>query len=255
MRLFLYRATESGLHRLDPRAKLAAVAGWAGVLLAFSEPVWLLAPFLALVAVAAAGRVLKPYLVGMFIIMVVGGLSFLLWPLFLTARGQGGAAAWIYGIAMGLRLSTMLLAGLLLLLVTRPEEILAAFERLGVPYPVVFSLGLTLRLVPALLASAGHVVEAQKLRGLKFDQGSPLTRARRYVPLLIPILAVTLRSATRMAWALDAKGFGSPRPRVPYLVLRMRVVDWLLVTAVTILLCAAGWARGHGWGVLPVLPG
>ena len=255
MRLFLYRATNSALHRFDPRAKLVALAGCAGALLCLSQPLWLVAPFVGLLAVAAAARVLKPYLVGLFIIMVVGGLSFLLWPLFLTARGQGGAAAWVYGIAMGLRLSTMLLAGLLLLLVTRPEEVLAAFERLGVPYPVVFSLGLTLRLVPALLASAGHVVEAQRLRGLRFDEGGPLTRARRYVPLLIPILAVTLRSATRMAWALDAKGFGSARPRVPYLVLRMRAVDWGVVAASAGLLAAALTARRLGLGVLPALPG
>lgn len=250
MRLILYRDAGSWLHRADPRAKFLSQCAFAVALFLVSDPVWLAAGFLLVALCAASARVFRPYLFGAFLVVVVGGLSFLVWPIVLTLRGQGGPSAWWYGLSMGLRLSTMLLGGYLFLLVTRPEEILAAFEGLGMPYPMVFTIGLTLRLVPTLLAAANHVVEAQRLRGLRFDEGSPLTRARRYVPLLIPILAGTLRGATRMAWALEAKGFGSPRPRVPYLQLKMNLVDRLLLAVSLILMGAIGWAWHLGKGRL-----
>jgi energy-coupling factor transport system permease protein len=187
-------------------------------------------------------------------VIVVGGLAFLLWPLFLTLRGQGGAMVWMFGLGMGLRLSSILLGGMLLLLTTRTEEILAAFSRLGLPYPAVFSLGLTFRLVPALLANAKNVVEAQRLRGLRFDEGGLVTRTRRYIPLLVPILATSLRSAHRMSWALEAKGFGSTVVRSPFIVLRMRAADYLVLALGVAVLTAAVIARLAGVGVLPFNP-
>jgi energy-coupling factor transport system permease protein len=155
---------------------------------------------------------------------------------------------------MGLRLTTILLAGMLLLLTTRTEEVLAAFGRLGFPYPAVFSLGLTFRLVPALLANARNVVEAQRLRGLKFDEGGLVTRTRRYIPLLVPILACSLRSAHQMSWALEAKGFGSRRVRSPFIVLEMRTADWIVMALTTAAFIAAVAAWTHNVGVLAFRP-
>jgi len=154
----------------------------------------------------------------------------------------------VYGAGMGLRVTNILLMGLLVLLTSRTEEILAGLARLGMPFPAVFALGLTFRLVPALLATANHVVEAQRLRGLRYDEGGLITRARRYVPLLVPILAGSLRSATRMSWALEAKGFGSDRPRASYMVLCMRVPDWTVLFLALAWLGAAIVLRLHGVG-------
>ncbi len=254
MRLTLYREAASPLHRLDPRVKLLALGAGCLTLLLFTDPRVLWAPFVALIAVAATGRVLRAYLAGGAVVTALGGLSVVVWPLYLTLRGHGGAAAWLFGLGMGLRLVTMLLAGYLLMLTTRAEEILAALSRLGVPFPAVFALGLTFRLVPALVATAANVVEAQKLRGFTFDRGGPLARVRRFVPLLVPILGGALRSAHRMAWALEAKGFGSATARTSYLALRMRAGDWT-AAALSLGMAAAGiWARRHGIGVLAGRP-
>jgi energy-coupling factor transport system permease protein len=209
---------------------------------------------LALAVLATVARVFGAFLVGLFLVVVVGGLSFLLWPLMLTLRGQGGGMVWLFGLGMGMRLSCILLGGMLLLLTTRTEEVLAAFSRLGMPFPAVFSIGLTFRLVPALLANARNVVEAQRLRGLKFDSGGIITRTKRYVPLLVPVLATSLRSAHRMSWALEAKGFGSAHARSPYIVLRMRAADWLVLAFSVAAFIAAVWARFAGMGVLPFRP-
>ena len=248
MRLSVFVDARSPVHRLDPRVKLAVLGLFCVGQLLFNEPVFLSWSFLALAVLAALGRVLKPYLVGTFIVVVIGGLSFVMWPLMLRIRGVTGPEVWVYGAGMGLRVTNILLMGLLVLLTSRTEEILAGLARLGMPFPAVFALGLTFRLVPALLATANHVVEAQRLRGLRYDEGGLITRARRYVPLLVPILAGSLRSATRMSWALEAKGFGSDRPRASYMVLCMRVPDWTVLFLALAWLGAAIVLRLHGVG-------
>ncbi len=255
MRLSLHVAADSPLHRLDPRVKVVALVPFAVANLLFDDPVFLVWPFAGLLVLAALGRVLRPWLIATGLVFVLAGFSLLMWPLVFRLQGYGGAGPWIYGLGMGLRLSNILLAGILVLLVTRIEEMLAAFAALGVPFPAVFALGLTFRLLPAILETAYHVVEAQKLRGLRFDEGGPVTRARRYVPLLVPILTATLSRAHRMAWALDAKGFGSPRPRVPYLVFRMRPIDWLAVAGCVMALTFAILLRIRHVGVLAVRMG
>lgn len=248
MRLSLHVQADSPLHRLDPRVKVAALLPFTVSQLLFDDPLFLCGPFAGLLLLAVLGRVLKPYLIATALVVFVGGFSFLMWPLVLRMQGQTGTGPWIYGLGMGLRLTNILLAGILILLVTRIEEMLAAFAALGVPFPAVFALGLTFRLLPAILETANHVVEAQKLRGLRFDEGGPVTRVRRYVPLLIPILAGTLSRAHRMAWALDAKGFGSPRPRSPYLTFRMRPADWGTVALIAAGLAGAILLRVRGIG-------
>jgi len=251
VRLSLYRPVSSPVHRLDPRVKLGALVIFFVAMLFFSEPLFLVWPILGLVLIAAAGRVALTFLAGTAILVAVGGLSFLFWPLFLLLRGQSGPDIWILGAGMGLRVTAMLLAGMLLLLVTRVEEILTALIRLRFPFPAVFALGLTFRLVPALLGTATNVVEAQRLRGLRFDEGGLITRARRYIPLLIPILAGSLRSAQRMSWALEAKGFGRHSERTQVIDLRMGPGDWAAVVVSVVLFALAVWLRVKGVGVLP----
>jgi len=267
MRTSLFVPRSSFLHSLDPRTKLLALAIACTGLLLFDDPLLLLWPALGLLVASALGRVFRRFLAGFLVLGAFGMLAFLLWPLFLTLRGQGGPAAWIYGAGIGMRLTEILLAGFLLMLTTGNEEVLAALARMGLPFPIVFSFGLTFRLLPSLLVTAGHVVEAQRLRGLKFDEGGLVTRARRYVPLLVPILACSLRTARQMSWALEAKGFGpSTRPeepdslragsagsssgRVPYIALRMRARDWAVLAGAAALLGVAVWARFHGIGIV-----
>ena len=256
MKTSLFVARTSFIHGLDPRTKMVAVAmSFAGLLL-FDDPVFLLGPAAALLLVSLAGGVFRRFLAGALVLGSFGMLTFLVWPLFLTLRGQGGLPAWIYGAGVGLRLIEILLAAFLLMLTTSNEQMLAGLGRLGMPYPMVFSLSLTSRLLPSLLATAGHVVEAQRLRGLRFDEGGLVRRARRYIPLLVPILACSLRTVHQMSWALEAKGFGvDGGRRVPFLELRMRGRDWAVLVLSVAVLAGALWARTHGIGILGMMHG
>jgi energy-coupling factor transporter transmembrane protein EcfT len=156
----------------------------------------------------------------------------------------------LYALAMGLRINAFLAAGLLLISTTRVEAFAAGLRSLGLPPPMCFALSLGFRLMPTYADTAITVVQAQRSRGQDFDRGGVIQRLRRYVPLLVPVLAYALRRADGLAMALESKGFSAARRRTEFLPLRFTLAD--LVVLLVLVAVAAGsiWARSMGHGVV-----
>ena len=57
------------------------------------------------------------------------------------------------GMMMGIKMTIMILAGLIWLSTTKIEEMTAGLEKLGIPYPVAFAFSTAIRLVPWIVAS------------------------------------------------------------------------------------------------------
>jgi energy-coupling factor transport system permease protein len=114
----------------------------------------------------------------------------------------------VFGLGRGIKLAELLAASVLFLSTTKIEEFTYGLQRMRVPYRVSFAISLSFRLVPLFIDSAVTIVDAQRLRGYDFNQGGPLERVRRYVPVVIPVFMGALRKANNMAMALEARGFG-----------------------------------------------
>jgi energy-coupling factor transport system permease protein len=67
-------------------------------------------------------------------------------------------------------------------------------------------LTLSLRFLPTVLEEAERLVTAQRARGAVFGGGA-LTRARRILPLAVPLFTGCLRRADRLAMAMEARGY------------------------------------------------
>lgn len=137
----------------------------------------------------------------------------------------------LFGTAIGLRLLCFTLVALIFLTTTRTEDFTYGLSRLGLPYLVGFALSLAFRLTPLFMDTGQEIVTAQKARGLDLDSGGPITRLRRYVPIIVPILVSGLRRADQLAVALESKGFGGRKKRT---VLQEYSITWrdavLLIT-------------------------
>ena len=72
-----------------------------------------------------------------------------------------------------------------------------------------------LRFIPFLALSAEKIAKSQASRGAQWDgkQGGLLARARRVLPLIIPLFTNSLRQAETLADAMLARGFGARRQR------------------------------------------
>jgi energy-coupling factor transport system permease protein len=86
------------------------------------------------------------------------------------------------------------------------ERLLKPLIRLGVPvHEIAMMMSLALRFVPVLAEEAEKVIKAQASRSAEFATGSPLTRARSYLPLLVPLFAGAFRRGEELATAMDAR--------------------------------------------------
>src|SRR5262245_50541705 len=247
MPLTLYVPAASPLHRLHPVTKLAGLLGLIVTTFVVEQPLFLvpLAAAVALLLGPAGGWPNVRRLRVMFVLVFV--FTIVVWTLFYRGVFVPTRAGFVYGLSTAIRLDTFLAAGILFLTVTRVEEVAYALGRLGVPYPVGFTLTLAFRLVPVFFDAALAVVQAQRCRGLPIGRGGLIARLRRFVPVIVPVLIGALRRADRMAMALELRGFNSGRPRTTYLRARAHAGDAVagaavLVTTVTYLFL---WASGR----------
>jgi energy-coupling factor transport system permease protein len=250
------------LHRRDSRAKMAALGAFFVTALAFNHPAYAAGTWAVVLIVAAASRSVENLWRIRALLLLLLAFAALLWPLFakgptplfrfgpLTASRESA----LYGLAVGLRLSAMVAAGMVFMSTTRVEEFGDGLRRLGLPYAVSFALAAAVRLVPTFLGSSASVVEAQKARGLDLESGNPLARLRKHVPVLVPVFVAAIRTTDLTAMALESKGFGAHHRRTYYLQLRMRAADWACLALALVAAAAAVYARLRGYGeVLPRL--
>ncbi|MGD9498540.1 MAG: energy-coupling factor transporter transmembrane protein EcfT [Armatimonadota bacterium] len=257
MTMSLFRHVDSLAHRRHPVAKLLALPLLFVVPLAFNDPRWALASLALACAIVLAAAALPSLrsMAGLGAILLV--MSTLLWALMLPERERVWAlgplyaspTSVMYGLAMGLRLNALLMLGVAYATCTRPEEFTYALRRLGIPATATLALSLTFRLAPMLAGTAYTVTQAQTARGLDLRSGGPMARLRRYVPLIVPILAYAMRSADDMTRALESRGLGAASSRrTEYYEYRWGVGDALLVAGAVVLAAGCVWLRVSGYG-------
>jgi len=254
--LFLERATV--VHRLHPLTKLAAAAAVFVAVFSLEHPLAIAPYTVALLGAVALARA-TPNLARLRLLLLAIPLGALaLWTFFYRAPGEPfsfGAfgpsrAGLVFGLGMGLKLSTFLLLNVVLLSTTRVEELTMAFSRLGLPYRAGFALTLALRLVPLFAESAAAVVQARRLRSLGVEPRGALAKLRETAPVILPVFMGALRRADRMAIALDMRGFALPGPRTELVERRAGAAD-VVVLLLALGAPAAAWAvRAAGLGLV-----
>lgn len=244
MPIFLYIEHDSFVHRLHPTVKVLALFTMFWSVYWVDHPLALLPLGLLMLALAEVTGAWPNFyrLRWLFILVVL--TTTVAWMVFYR-RGPAlinlplvhlSRASLMFGFGRGLKLAELLATSVLFLSTTKVEEFMAGLARLGVPYRVGFAITLSFRLVPLFIDAALTVVQAQRLRGYDFDRGGLLERARRYVPVVIPVFMGALRKANSMAMALEARGFGMSRQPTSFVEYPVRSRD----LAAAFSLCALG---------------
>jgi energy-coupling factor transport system permease protein len=192
---------------------------------------------------ADIGRLIGP-------LLVVAAMLGLLNGLLVGSTGQGGPATAdrvALGLGLGLRIAAIALAGTIALATTDPADLASGLiGQLRVPPRLAVGALASLRLVPILGAEWRTIGLARRARGV--DAGrNPLVAARLALGGTLILLVSTIRRASRLALAMDARGFDSGVPRTLARPPRMRRADWLLLAAAGILgLAAVAISMGAG---------
>jgi energy-coupling factor transport system permease protein len=100
-------------------------------------------------------------------------------------------------------------ASAILMAATNPMEIGDILSMIRVPYYITFSFVIALRFVPVLARDVENIVAAQRSRGMKIATGGLLKRARSLIPLLVPMIIMSIRRSQQLSEALEVRAFGS----------------------------------------------
>ena len=142
------------------------------------------------------------------------------------------------GMSFALRTAALAFIVAVLLLTTEPTKLVRGLVKLGLPYPWGLTVGLALRHLPTTFSLFTSVSEAQQARGWLAGQGTLLTRARSYLPIMVATIIAALRLSDRLGLALAARGLGYPAHRTTLHDLDLGLRDWLAVASALALFAA-----------------
>ena len=255
-----YVPANSPLHRLDPRTKI--VCGLALMVTVFfiNTPVQLAFGWMVALALVFASRVpagkglssIRPIItflivLSFFNLLLVrtGDVLVAAGPLCITTGGLWAA------VNYSLRLVVAVIAATLIMLTTTPTQLTDAFEALleplsllGLPsHEIAMVFSLMLRFIPTIADEASAIIDAQTARGGALAEGGLVQRVRAVIPIIVALLASSLRHANGLSRALDARCYegGATRSHWHPLTLHARDgVAFVLTAAYVVALLLLG---------------
>ncbi len=220
---FKFTRMDSPIHRLDPRAKFILTLGYFVASLMFTNIYVLLVVFFAqipgVLLAKTVGRWLRSLRGGLFL----GVFIFVMNMIFGTPIASA--------IAFTTRFFSIMSAFSFFFMTTSADDLGLALEQIQVPYSISFTFTTAVRLVPTMAIDAQTVVDAQRSRGLELDKGNFMKRIRNYIPILIPLIISAIRRSVELAEALESRAFGATEKRTAIVTLKMRLPDYLIITA------------------------
>ncbi|MDH4123155.1 MAG: energy-coupling factor transporter transmembrane protein EcfT [Thermoplasmata archaeon] len=251
---------DTPLHRVDPRVKIISA-----ILLTFFA--FVSSNLLVLVALVIILQVMifstsvgwRTYSSTIWLVARLAILFVLLWPFFDQAGEPILLDLPIYKVTLPALLDSLVVAfrilliasGWLLLMFTTPHsKLVRGMVKLGLPYDIGLSITIALRYIPNFIGTISQIKDAQLSRGFDMDKGGPFRRARNYIPVLIPTVAIALRTAEELSSVLVCRGYGGSVKRTYLKEIHLRGVDTLAVASVIVLFSLAIVSRII-WG-LPI---
>lgn len=224
-----YFASDSIIHKLDPRVKVTFVFLYIIAIFLISK-LWVYAPVLVFLITIIKISKIKPKFVfkGVKPLLPIILLTFILnvlmtpgevvwkWKIFTVTKSGLNL-----GFFMAFRLIFLVLGTSLLTLTTSPIELTDAMEKMLHPFTKIgfpahqFAMMMTiaLRFIPTLFEETDKIMKAQMARGADFESGNIIKRAKNLVPLLVPLFINALKIAGELAVAMEARCYRSGEGR------------------------------------------
>ncbi|HKM34677.1 MAG TPA: energy-coupling factor transporter transmembrane component T [Lachnospiraceae bacterium] len=243
-----YYQTESVMHRLDPRVKLAGTLVFIISLFNFDH-IWgyLCAAFFLFAMIRLSKVPFKFMVKGMrsilFLLLITvvfnlfltpGETVLAIWKLKITKEGIRIA------VLMAVRLTMLIIGSSIMTLTTTPNNLTDGMEKAMSPLKVIhlpvheisMMMSIALRFIPILLEETDKIMKAQIARGADFESGNIIKKAKAMVPLLVPLFISAFRRANDLAMAMESRCYrgGEGRTKMKPLKYKKRdVIGYLLL--------------------------
>ena len=246
-----YYASESVIHRLDPRTKLFGVFIYIVLLFCIRNPWWYLLCLLLLLLVYRCAKVPFSY-----VLRGIKGISILLvftfvfrmlctpgeeiWQFYFLSVTQEGVRK---AIQMTARIALMIVGASLLSYTTTPksmadglEKAFSFLEKVHVPiHDMSVIVMIAFRFIPIIIEELNTLMDAQAARGAKFQEGNTFQKCRGVMSLLLPLFLSTVRRSSELAMAMEARGYTGEKETSkmnPLIYSRYDIIAYLCIVLV-----------------------
>lgn len=247
-----YMPGNSFLHRLDPRAKFICLLFLVGdtflvkgfLALFLLTAFFFLALFLSRLPWPFFFRGIRSFIwlflfAGVVHLLLTPGPSLPFFPIgFVNITWTGMSKG---AMVTGQLMLTILFSSLLTLttsplqMVQGLEKIIFPLKRFRVPVEdFSIMMMLAIKFIPILLGEINRIIKAQSARGVDFESGNIIQRAKNMIPILTPLFNSVLKRADDLALALLARGYVSGKKRTHLHELKMNGQDWAVLTLVVL---------------------
>lgn len=249
-----YLPLDSCLHKMDARVKLVltfviivfAFVSFNFAALGLTAAFTLAAVILSKVPAKMYLKTLKPILFFVVLTTVINvfyikGDTLLLHIGFVDIYLEGIFKA----LLVAVRIVLLVLISGVLTYTTSPTELTDAIEYLLKPLAMcgvdthTFAMMMTiaLRFIPTLIEETDKISSAQKARGSDMDTGNLIQKIQSVIPILIPLLASSIRRATELADAMECRCYHGGKGRTRLKVLKCTKRDFIALIMTAALLC------------------
>ena len=144
----------------------------------------------------------------------------------------------LYALRISLNVLNMLLAFAVFVLTTRPVELVEDLERIGFSPKIGYVVSSVSQIVPQMSGTMNTIMDAQRSRGLE-TEGSLLTRAKSFLPLISPVVMSSLINTRERAIALEIRGFEAGQKKTYLREDKMKNSDRIWCVILLLLIIAA----------------
>jgi len=236
---------DSPLHRLDPRVKFLITMVIFALSIIFFDLIPLLLVFTLQIPLILVGRIWREWLKTLkgaaFLAIIIFATNLLSFYFFQGMHLTGATVE--YSLTLTLRFLALITSFSLFFLTTSPDKLSLALEKARVPYEFNFAFITAIRFVPVLAEEAQTIMDAQRSRGLELDKGGFLSRIRKYIPVLLPLIVNSIRRSLELAEAMESRAFGATKDRTNFYELRMARIDYVVLIISIAVLVLAIYAR------------
>lgn len=250
-----YRNTHTPLHKLDARIKVLCLFLVTIAVFAVRQP-WALAVLAAgVLACAYAAKITLPQLAGaikpaLFILLIslLCNMFVLDGTADITLIGTFGIS--FVGLARGSfaigRIFVLVALALVLTSTTSSTQLADAFTsllaplgKLGLPVgDIAMTISVALRFIPLTAEELVRIRDAQRVRGVNFDEGKITERLGKWLSVLTPLVVALFRNSDDLAKAMRErcyKSFG--RTRFAKKLTPTDIAALIVVSAVCVVVC------------------
>ena len=148
---------------------------------------------------------------------------------------------------MASRIILLILVSAVLTYTTTPNDLTDAIESILSPlkfvglrsavHTLAMMMTIALRFIPTLVEETQKIMNAQKARGVDFENGTLRERIKALIPILIPLLISSVRRAYELAEAMECRCYNGGEGRVR---MKQLTFSWRdAIAAVIIIILAA----------------